>query len=1140
MSGSSFPSEQRLRESERRYCSLVRATSHVVWTADPSAQHFTVVGGEEFTARGQLAYSRAEALELTHPEDRAAAIAKWDEAILRTAIYENTQRVLRSGGEWRVLHLRAVPVLDDSGNVVEWIGASNDITDISSRIRAEEALRANEELFRTFMNHAPAQVWIDDEDGVNRFADKSLARELRRPVDEIVRRPLAELMPGARLSDYLDSNRQVIESGESFQTVVSAPRHDGSFGKFLIHKFPLSPAPDGRRQVGGVSIDVTERERAVEALRAGEENFRTLFDYAPDGILIADPDGYYRDANASACRMLGYSHGEMVTFHSTDVVAPAEVSHVESALNEIKSKSEHRREWLFRRKDGSTFAADVSAILMPDGNLMAMVREIAERKRAEDTLRLSEERFRNVVESSLQGIIIHQGDTIRYANPAASRMFGWPAAGDMIGRDIWETLVVPEECPALRARIAAAYRGEQLAPHPGWRAKRADGSDFWVATTASRTSWDGLPAVVSMYLDITERKQAEQMLAESELRLRTIFDNEPECVKLLGAGCSLLEMNPAGLRMIEADSLAQVLGQSMLNLILPAYRAGFAELSERVLLGESGSMEFEIRGIQGTHRWLETHAVPMHDGGGEVRILGITRDITERKRAGENLRRTSDLLTAIANETTDAVFVKDRDGRYLLCNPAAARFMGRSPEDVIGHTDAEFFDADSARLIADRDRLVRESGQTETQEEELTAAGTTRTYLATKTPYRDAAGTIVGIIGIARDISDRKRLEKQFLQAQKMEAVGLLAGGVAHDFNNLLTIISGYSDLLLGMLPTADPMSGSLKAIGEAGERAAALTRQLLAFSRQSVLEPKVLDLNAVVGDTGKMLRRLLGEDVLLATVLDPKLDRVKVDPGQLEQVLMNMAVNARDAMPKGGKLTVETRNVEWDDRDAATRADCKPGRYVMLAMSDMGDGMTPEVKARIFEPFFTTKGVGKGTGLGLAMVFGFVRQSGGAIEVYSELGFGTTFKIYLPAVAEQLAPARGPEGGSVGGGTETILLVEDEDGVRALALLVLQGHGYKVLAAGDGKEALRAVDKHRGPIDMLVTDVVMPGMDGRDLAEALRRRFPQIKVLFSSGYTDDAVVRHGVLHEEVAFLQKPYSPRALGKKVREVLDKKH
>jgi CheY-like chemotaxis protein len=371
-----------------------------------------------------------------------------------------------------------------------------------------------------------------------------------------------------------------------------------------------------------------------------------------------------------------------------------------------------------------------------------------------------------------------------------------------------------------------------------------------------------------------------------------------------------------------------------------------------------------------------------------------------------------------------------------------------------------------------------------------------------------------------------------------MEAVGYLAGGVAHDFNNLLTIISGYSEILLPGLPPEDPRREMVAQIQQAGERAAALTRQLLAFSRRTVLEPKILDLNELVRENEKMLRRLIGEDVQLATQLDPALTPVRVDPGQIGQVIMNLAVNARDAMPTGGKLTIETGNAALDEAFAAMAPEARPGRHVLLAVTDTGVGMTPEVRARIFEPFFTTKGPGRGTGLGLATVYGIVKQSGGFLTVHSEPGHGTAFKIYLPAVTGAAPTGKSSQGTRLlARGNETILLVEDEDVVRTMIRVVLQDAGYVVLEASRGDVALRLAEEHVGPVHLLLTDVVMPQMGGRQLVERLAPLRPGLKVLYLSGYTDDAVVRHGVLQAEVAFLQKPFTMAALTNKVRQVLD---
>jgi len=403
-------------------------------------------------------------------------------------------------------------------------------------------------------------------------------------------------------------------------------------------------------------------------------------------------------------------------------------------------------------------------------------------------------------------------------------------------------------------------------------------------------------------------------------------------------------------------------------------------------------------------------------------------------------------------------------------------------------------------------------------------------------PERDADGRVVRVIGVTQDVTDRRRLEEQFRQAQKMEAVGRLAGGVAHDFNNLLTVINGYSEMLLPEHPATHPHHSALNAIRDAGERAAGLTSQLLSFSRRAIIEPRVFDPNAVVGESAKLLHRLIGEDISFATALDPTVSRVRADPGQLGQVVMNLTVNARDSMPGGGKLTIETRNVELDAEFCRSRPEITPGWYVLLAVSDTGTGMTPEVQARIFEPFFTTKGEGQGTGLGLATVFGIVQQFGGQVEVYSEVGVGSTFKVYLPAVDSPTTQATAASSPVVSG-AEVVLLVEDQAEVRRFASIALQGYGYRVLAAADGKAALALADT-QPTIDLLVTDVVMPEMNGRELAERLRARRPGLKVIYMSGYTDDAVVRHGVIGASDAFLQKPFTPLALAAKVREALDR--
>jgi two-component system cell cycle sensor histidine kinase/response regulator CckA len=510
----------------------------------------------------------------------------------------------------------------------------------------------------------------------------------------------------------------------------------------------------------------------------------------------------------------------------------------------------------------------------------------------------------------------------------------------------------------------------------------------------------------------------------------------------------------------------------------------------------------------------------------------------ERVRAETALRASEASYSTLVEQAPVGIYRSSPAGRFLSANTALARILGYdSPAELLALDMAHDVYADAA----ERRRLLDRDSYTEREYDEVEAIWKRKdrsrvTVQLSVRAVRNAEGRVEYYEAFARDVTEQRRLEGQLLHAQKMEAVGRLAGGVAHDFNNLLTVILSYSDLLLEDLP---PVAGSRDDIAEirkAAVAATSLTRQLLAFSRQQVLEPRVLDVNEVVASTEKLLTRLLGEDVHLATVLASDLGAVKVDPGQLEQIIMNLAVNARDAMPRGGRLTLETGNVDMDESYVRGHPVAQPGRYVMLAVSDTGVGMDAKTQARIFEPFFTTKEPGKGTGLGLATVYGIVKQSGGFIWVYSEPGHGTSFKIYLPRVDEQVVAASvGPEHPL--GGSETVLVVEDVAAVRAVACEMLGRHGYRVLEAPDGETALRLVAKHQGEIHLLLTDVVMPDVSGRELADKVAAVRPGVRVLFMSGYTDDAVVRHGVLQEGIAFLQKPFTPDTLARKVREVLD---
>ncbi|MBI5576818.1 MAG: PAS domain S-box protein [Deltaproteobacteria bacterium] len=509
----------------------------------------------------------------------------------------------------------------------------------------------------------------------------------------------------------------------------------------------------------------------------------------------------------------------------------------------------------------------------------------------------------------------------------------------------------------------------------------------------------------------------------------------------------------------------------------------------------------------------------------------------QRKRSEEALQR----LAAAVEQTAEIIFITDTEGAIQYVNPAFERITGFGRQEAIGS---------NPRILKSGrhdEEFYRNLWETLKRGEVWTGGlinkrkdGSLYEEDAIISPVRDDAGRLMNFVAVKRDVTEERKMEEQLRQAQKIEAVGRLAGGVAHDFNNLLTAITGYSELAFARTAEGDPVHGYVKEIRDVAGRAAGLTRQLLAFSRRQILQPRIIDLNAVVRDIDRMLRRLIGEDIDLFTSLDPDLRLTKADPGQIGQVIMNLAVNARDAMPTGGKLTIETANVYIDEAYARGHATMHPGAYVMIAVSDTGVGMDQETLSRIFEPFFTTKEKGKGTGLGLSTVYGIVKQSGGHIWVYSEPGRGTTFKTYLPSVEETAdVPEPAPEPKELIQGTETVLLAEDEEAVRMLALEILVMNGYTVLAAGDGEEALRTSARYEGKIDLMLCDVVMPGMSGADLSRKIALSRPDMKVLFMSGYTDNAIVHRGVLDPGTAFIEKPFSPDALARKVRAVLDAK-
>jgi len=701
------------------------------------------------------------------------------------------------------------------------------------------------------------------------------------------------------------------------------------------------------------------------------------------------------------------------------------------------------------------------------------------------------------------------------------------------GMDFAVTLrAIQERLPGAPIILLSGELGEERAVE----LLKAGVTDFVLKDSLARL----VPAIERGLRDAVERRAreaAETALRESERSLR----EAQEAGRVGGYVYHIQENCWHGSSVLDAifgtDPSYPHTVEGWRDLIHPLDRdAVFAHLGESIAGHRRFEREYRIvRRNDGAERWVlglgqveyGEHDVPQ-------RLVGTIQDITERRQAEDALRLQSAALNAAANP----MVITDRDGGIVWANPAftaltgyaAGEAIGRNPRELVksGKQDAAFYRLMWDTILAGnvwRGELTnRKKDGTEYLEE------------MTITPVRDAGGTITHFVALKQDITETRRLQEHLQQSQKMESIGRLAGGVAHDFNNLLTVINATAVLAAEHFADGDPARQDLRLIAQTGERAAALTQQLLAFSRRQILKPEVLNLGRQVLGLKPMLERLLGEDVeIVARSLEDQ-GNVRADAAQIQQVVLNLAVNARDAMPRGGTLAITTRDADLDAAAVANHPSLQAGRYVLLAITDTGVGMDENTRERIFEPFFTTKELGKGTGLGLATVYGIVKQSGGSIWVYSEPGKGTTFKIYLPRVDAPVNGHRRPAT-LLRKGTETVLLVEDEDAVRSVATRILRAAGYTVLAASRATEALEVLARQAGTVHLLITDVVLPGMSGPELALKVSETHPQLRVLFTSGYADDAILRHGLLHQQAHFVGKPYTVEELTAAVRSVLD---
>ena len=751
----------------------------------------------------------------------------------------------------------------------------------------------------------------------------------------------------------------------------------------------------------------------------------------------------------------------------------------------------------------------------------------------------AEHRARLLAEYVSDGLVLLQSDGTILTDSQLNRdMLGF-STEEVVGRNAFN-LIHPDDRGAANAALThvASTPGERVTVEI--RIRGAEG--HWLtldAVVVNRLADPHVRAIVVAYRDVTARRHAEAAARAIEQHHRDVVDSIRESIYEADLTGRLTFANRSAFERFGYSREEFEAGVNCADLIVPEHRDRLRQNIARLTAGELVSGEYTALRRDGSTFPVASHSTLVVREGQPVGFCGLLVDISAQKRAEQSLRESEERHRSLIRNAVYGIYRSTVDGRFLEVNPALASMLGYDSEAELVELGVESLYVSAAerqRLIEEYRRSDRVDGvEVQWQKQD----GTPITVRLSGRVIRDANGALDGYEMIAEDVTERRLLETQFRQAQKMEAIGRLAGGISHDFNNLLTAILGYNDLLLAQLTDDDPRRIEVLEVRKAVDRASNLTRQLLAFSRKQVIQPKPIDLNTVVVGFERMLRRLIGEDLRLVIVPTSGLGLVLADQGQIEQIIMNLAVNARDAMPDGGTLLIETSNVALDAAYARQHADVTPGEYVMLAISDTGIGMDDTVKARLFEPFFSTKDRGKGTGLGLATVYGIVQQAGGHIWVYSEPGRGATFKIYLPRIRQQphVAEAARDERSPVSLGSETVLVVEDEMSVRQLVCDVLMRAGYHVVEAADPRDALVLMENHTGPIDLLVTDIVMPGMSGKELASRMIARRHDMVVLFMSGYTDQVVIQSGVLGSDVAFLQKPFTPDGLTRKARELLD---
>jgi len=1072
-------------------------------------------------------------LKIVHPEDRDRLEAYISDPQRHGETL--TLRWVRKDGRVVWVEQHNVPILDDAGQLIALVGMARDVTE---KIRLEEKLRDSEERYRSHFENLPhpAYAWrcengdfvlIGFNEAARRFTAGGVSGLLGRSAREMYRDEPEVLAEISRCA----TERRPLESELRYRLRSTGKEVD------VAATYVFVP-PD----VVVVHVeDVTERRAAERELRW----MKFALDQAADAVLRLDEHGRVSYVNEAACRLLDATATELTAKTIFDIDLHFEAGEWEERWSRIEQMGHATAETRYRAADGSAIPVEVSASHVADEDgryLVAFVRDVSERKRTQDELRGQKEFIEQVMDNLPLGLAVSSlaDGHGKYTNRRFEEIYGWPAREIRTVEAFFER-VFPDA--AEREGIKRRFEADIASGDParlrwdGIEVTRADGEKRIIDAANLLLPDHGL--MISTVRDVTDRAQVEEKLRLSH----SILQNINNLVIVADASGAVRYLSPSVGRIL-GYSPEELLGDGWWRLTYEDPAAAARE-RERVGLvargrapGRTTPYERRIADRNGEQRWFLWHD---SRGPGDL-LIGVAHEISQRKAAEETIRSASMRAQQYLDIAGVMIVVLDRYGTVTLINRKGAEVLGyEEEEELIGRNWFECCIPSEERAGVRRvwDELLAD-GELAAEHENavLRRDGEQRLIAWNNVVLRDAGGAVAGVLSSGEDITERRSLEDQLRRSQRMEAVGRLAGGIAHDFNNLLTVILGDTELALSDIPEVEARQRELlQEVMDAGKRAAALTRQLLVFSRRQVVERQIFNLNDLISEVEKMLRRLIEENIDLETRRAPDLGLVNADRGQIEQVLVNLVVNARDAMPEGGKLVIETENVRLDDAWAAAHPGTRGGEYVLLAVTDSGTGMSDEVKTHLFEPFFTTKQRGTGTGLGLATSYAIVQRHGGYISVYSRVNVGTTMAVYLPRSEAESAEPGGGEGPQLPGGTETILLVEDEAAVRRVAARLLKGLGYTVLDAADGFEALKLLEHHQGAIDLLLTDVVLPGLSGRELAERVRADSPGMKVLFCSGYTDDVILERRLLERGEQLVPKPFTIQELSSRVREALD---